>query len=50
MVLENQLLQELLHGITIPNKGDVLVDNINTKDKKKFIELRKRIRYGIPKP
>lgn len=49
MVLGNQLLQELLHGITLPNKGEVLVDNINTKDKKMFIELRKHIRYGIPK-
>jgi energy-coupling factor transport system ATP-binding protein len=31
----------LLSGLEIPTKGNVFVNNINTRDKKQFIELRK---------
>lgn len=42
-------LARLLSGITIPSNGSILVDGIDTKNKEKFIELRKRIRNSIPK-
>ena len=36
-------LLNLMAGIIKPNKGNIIVDNINTKSKKDFIELRKKI-------
>ena len=32
-------LLNLMAGIIKPNKGNIIVDNINTKSKKDFIEL-----------
>ena len=43
-------LARLISGIVKPTQGDVLVDNINTKDSKKFIELRKTVRNCFSKP
>ncbi len=33
----------------MPSEGQIIVDNIDTKDKKKFTELRKTIRNSISK-
>ena len=42
-------LARLISGITLPSTGSVIIDGIDTKNKKKFIELRKTIRYSISK-
>lgn len=42
-------LARLLSGITLPSNGEINIDDINTKDKKKFIELRKLVRNSISK-
>ena len=43
-------LAKLISGITVPTKGKVLIDDIDTKDKKKFIELRKKIGIVFQNP
>lgn len=40
-------LARLIAGITIPNEGNVSILGINTKDKTKFIELRRNVRNSI---
>lgn len=42
-------LARLLSGISLPSNGEILVDDINTKDKHKYIELRKLVRNSISK-
>lgn len=42
-------LARLLSGITKPSSGEIKIDGINTKNKDKFIELRKLVRNCIPK-
>lgn len=32
-----------MNGLLIPQRGDVIVDGINTKEKKKVKEIRKRV-------
>ena len=43
-------LGRLIAGITKSKKGTILIDDIDVPNKSKFIELRKLIRYCIPKP
>lgn len=43
-------LARLIAGITVPTKGDIFISGINTKDKSKFIELRKTIRNSFSEP
>lgn len=43
-------LARLLSGITAPSYGEIMVDNISTKDKHKFIELRKLIGIVFQNP
>lgn len=40
-------IARLISGITKPTKGEIFIDNINTKNKKRYIELRKQIRNSI---
>lgn len=40
----------LISGIVKPSKGNILIDNINTKSKKQFIELRKKIGVVFQNP
>jgi len=40
----------LISGIVKPTKGNVLIDNIDTKSKKQFIELRKKIGVVFQNP
>lgn len=43
-------LLSLMSGITKPTSGDVLIDNINTKSKKEFINLRTKIGIVFQNP
>ena len=43
-------LARVISGITLPSSGKVLVDDIDTKEKKKFIELRKKIGIVFQNP
>ena len=43
-------IARLLAGITMPSSGQVLIEGIDTKDKKNFLELRKKVRNSLPKP
>ncbi|WAM32974.1 energy-coupling factor transporter ATPase [Caldicellulosiruptor morganii] len=36
-------LVQLMNGLLLPQQGDVIVDGINTKDKKRIKEIRKRV-------
>lgn len=42
-------LARLISGIIKPTQGSILINNIDTKDSKSFLELRKTIRNCIPK-
>lgn len=42
-------LARLIAGITYPSSGEILVSDIDTKDKSKFYELRKTIRNCFSK-
>lgn len=43
-------LARLIAGITLPTNGKILIDDIDTKDKKKFVELRKKIGIVFQNP
>lgn len=43
-------LAKLISGIIAPSSGEIIIDGINTKDKKKFIELRKIIGIVFQNP
>ena len=43
-------LARLISGIIKPTKGDIFVDEINTKDKKNYINLRKKIGIVFQNP
>lgn len=43
-------LAKLMAGIIKPTKGDIFVDDINTKDKKEYINLRKKIGIVFQNP
>ena len=43
-------LAKLISGIIKPTKGSVIVDEINTKDKKEYINLRKKIGIVFQNP
>jgi len=41
---------KLLAGIMKPTKGDILIDDINTRDKKNYINLRKKVGIVFQNP
>ena len=43
-------LLSLVTGLVKPTKGDILIDDINTKSKKDFLELRKKIGIVFQNP
>lgn len=43
-------LAKLIAGIMKPTKGNIEIDDINTKDKKKYIDLRKKIGIVFQNP
>ncbi len=50
MVLGKSTFLNLISGIYKPTKGDILVDGINTKSKKEFLDLRKKIGIVFQNP
>ncbi len=43
-------MAKIISGLEKPNKGQVLVDEINTKNKKSFLEIRKKIGVVFQNP
>lgn len=43
-------LARLIAGVSEPSSGEILVDKINTKDKKMFLELRKKVGIVFQNP
>jgi len=43
-------LAKLIAGIMKPTKGDIIVDEINTRDKKEYINLRKKVGIVFQNP
>ncbi len=43
-------LAKIISGLEIPQKGEVLIDNINTSHKKEFINIRKKVGIVFQNP
>ena len=50
MVLGKSTLLNLIAGIYKVSNGEILVDGINTKSKKQFLNLRKKISIVFQNP
>ena len=50
MVLGKSTLGKLISGLIDPTKGEILINGINTKEKKKFLDLRKTIGIVFQNP
>ena len=50
MALGKSTFLNLISGIFKPTKGEILVDGINTKNKKDFLNLRKKIGIVFQNP
>lgn len=50
MVLGKSTLAKLISGLLLPKKGKILIDEIDTKNKKYFLELRKKIGIVFQNP
>ncbi len=50
MALGKSTFLNLISGIFKPTKGEILIDGINTKSKKDFLELRKKIGIVFQNP
>ena len=50
MVLGKSTLAKVISGIEVPNKGQVLIDDINTINKKDFLEVRKKVGIVFQNP
>lgn len=50
MALGKSTLAKLISGLEKPNKGKVTIDNINTLDKKSFLEIRKKVGVVFQNP
>lgn len=48
--LGKSTLAKLISGLEKPNKGKVLIDNINTLDKKSFLDIRKKVGVVFQNP
>lgn len=50
MALGKSTLAKLISGLEKPNKGKVTIDNINTLDKKSFLEIRRKVGVVFQNP
>lgn len=48
--LGKSTLAKLISGLEKPNKGKVLIDNINTLDKKSFLDIRRKVGVVFQNP
>lgn len=50
MVLGKSTLAKIISGLEIPNKGQVTIDEINTLNKKEFLNIRKKVGIVFQNP
>ena len=50
MVLGKSTMAKVISGLEKPNKGQVLVDDINTANKKSFLDIRKKVGIVFQNP
>ncbi|MBQ3145148.1 MAG: ATP-binding cassette domain-containing protein [Clostridia bacterium] len=50
MVLGKSTLAKIISGLEVPNKGQVVVDGINTSNKKEFLSIRKKVGVVFQNP
>lgn len=50
MVLGKSTMAKIISGLEVPNKGKVLVDEIDTSNKKEFLNIRKKVGVVFQNP
>ena len=50
MVLGKSTMAKIISGLEKPNKGQVLIDDINTSNKKTFLDIRKKVGIVFQNP
>ena len=50
MALGKSTLAKIISGLEAPNKGNVLIDELNTLNKKEFLNIRKKVGIVFQNP